>query len=336
MRRFFKSLVRNGIGFGLKLGLFSVKIFPQSLLLVAARVAAGLGFVLFHRFRTRSVRNLTLALGDQLGAAEIDAAVRTSLRNFFRAFVEIGFALEAPVEQIRAEIPLSGREHLQAALSKGNGAIALGAHLGNFFLVGTRLAAEGYPSYVLVNQPAHGYFGRLMDRCRLRIGQRTVHARPRRQAFRELVRVLRRNEIAVVIADEYRSGSGVFVPFFGRTVMARRGPATLARRTGAALLPVYAIRRPDGGLRLIIEPEIELSKSGGIKADVNENTLRIARWLERTVRAYPDQWNWMNVRWRQAPLGAWAGNGLATRSRPQRENHIASDRETNSEERGTS
>lgn len=336
MRRLLKNLAQIAPGFAVRLGLFFAKVFPRGLFLAAARAAADLGFVLFHGFRTRSVRNLTLALGDRLGAAEIAAAVRMSLRNFFRDFVEIGFALEAPVERIRAEIPLSGREHLQAALSKGNGAIALGAHLGNFFLVGTRLAAEGYPTCVLVNQPAHGYFGRFMDRCRLRIGQRTIHARPRRQAFRDLVQVLRRNEIAVVIADEYRSGSGVSVPFFGRTVMARRGPATLARRTGAALLPVYAIRRPDGGLRLIIEPEIELSKSGSIKADVNENTLRIARWLERTVRVYPDQWNWMNVRWRQAPLGAPVGNSLPTRNRPQRENQIASDQETNSEERGTS
>jgi len=307
MRRLLTNLAQIATGLGLSLGLLSIKIFPRSFFLATARVAADLGFVLFHSFRTRSIRNLTLALGDQLGAAEIAATVRRSLRNFFRDVVELGFALEAPVEQIRAEIPLSGREHLQAALSKGKGAIALGAHLGNFFLVGTRLAAEGYPTYVLVNQPPNGYFGRLMDRWRLRLGQRTIHARPRRQAFRNLVQALRRNETTVVIADEYRSGSGVFVPFFGRTVMARRGPATLALRTGAALVPIYLIRRPDGELMLIIEPEIELAKSGAIKADVRENTLRIAEWLEKTVSTYPDQWNWMNVRWRQAPLGAWVG-----------------------------
>lgn len=307
MRRFLTSLAQIGVSVCLKLGLLSVKFLPRGFFLILAPATADLGFYLFHSFRTRSIRNLTLALGDQLDAREISSTVRRSLRNFFRDFVEVGFALDTPVQQILDRVPLSGREHLEAALAKGRGAIALSAHLGNFFLLGTRLAAEGYPIHVLVNQPQNGQLSRFMDQCRSRIGQRTIHARPRRQAFRNLLQILRRNELAVVIADEYRSGSGVFVPFFGRTVLARRGPATLARRTGAALLPIYLIRGADGGLSLIIEPEIEQLKSKRIKADVSENTLRIAQWLEKTVRAYPDQWNWMNVRWRQAPIRAWLG-----------------------------
>ncbi|MBI2357949.1 MAG: lysophospholipid acyltransferase family protein [Deltaproteobacteria bacterium] len=307
MRSLLKSLVQVAAGFGLSLGLLSIRIFPRRFFLFLAQAAADLGFYLFRRFRTRSTRNVTLALGDQLDARQIDATVRSSLRNFFRDFVEIGFALETGHEKIRTEIPVVGRAHLEAALAKGKGAIALSAHLGNFFLVGTRLSAEGYVTSVLVNQPADGYFGRLMDRWRLRVGQRTIHARPRRLAFHHLVQALRRNEITVVIADEYRSGSGLFVPFFGRTVAARRGPATLALRTGAALVPMYLIRKPDGGLMLIIEPEIELATSGAIKADVRENTLRIVAWLEKTVSAYPDQWNWMNVRWHRPPLAPAAG-----------------------------
>lgn len=306
MRRLLKNLTQIATGFGLNLGLLSIKILPRRLFLFLAQAAADLGFYLFHRFRARSIRNLTLALGDQLDPRQIASTVRSSLRNFFRDFVEVGFALETAPEKIRAEIPVLGRAHLEAALAKGKGAIALSAHLGNFFLVGTRLSAEGYVTSVLVNQPANGYFGHLMDRWRLRVGQRTIHARPRRLAFRNLVQALRRNEITIVIADEYRSGSGVFVPFFGRTVLARRGPATLALRTGAPLVPIYLIRRPDGELKLIIEPEIELAKSGAIKADVRENTLRVAEWLEKTVSAYPGQWNWMNVRWRGASLGAVA------------------------------
>ncbi len=250
------------------------------------------------------MKNLALALGKQMAPKELARIVQGSLRNFFGAFVEITFALEAPAEQTRHEIPLHGREHLEAALAKGKGAIALGAHLGNFFLVGTRLAAEGYSTHVLINQPREGRLWRLLDRCRLEIGQKTIHARPRREASNELVQVLRRNELAVVIADEFRSGNGIHVPFFGRAVLARRGPATLALRTGAAVLPVYLVRDLNGRLNLIIEPEIELLRSERSKANVRENTLRMVQWLERTVRSYPDQWNWMNIRWQENTSGA--------------------------------
>ncbi|MFQ5903006.1 MAG: lysophospholipid acyltransferase family protein [Candidatus Binatia bacterium] len=300
MRWFLERLAYGGMWISLNVGRFAVRVFPRRLFLFLSEAIADLGFYLFHSFRKRSIRNLSLALGERLDAREI---VRRSLRNFFRDFVEIGFALEASPEEIRAEIPLLGREHLEAALAKGKGAIALSAHLGNFFLVGTRLAIEGYPTYVLVNPPKNGSFRDLLVQYRLKTGQRTIHSRPQRQAFDELLRVLRQNELAVVIADEYRSGRGVYVPFFGRTVLARRGPATLALRTGAAVVPIYLIRDPSGRLTLIIEPEIELLRSGKIKTDVRENTLRITQWLERIVRSYPDQWNWMNIHWQQASLG---------------------------------
>lgn len=282
----------------LKAGEALSRIFPRRFLLFLSETLADLCFYLFYSFRKRSVRNLSLALGNQLDPSAIEETARRSLRNFFRDFIEMGFALEASMEEIRREIPLVGREHLEEALAKGKGVIALSAHLGNFFLIGTRLAAEGYPISVLVKPARNGRFANLMDHYRLRVGQRTIRAKPARQATRRLVQLLRQNELAVVIADEYRS-KGMGVPFFGRLVLARRGPVTLAMRTGAAVVPVYLIRNPDGRLTLVIEPELEFSRSGPLTEDVASNTLRLTEWLERVVRTYPDQWNWMVVRWQE-------------------------------------
>jgi lauroyl/myristoyl acyltransferase len=48
-------------------------------------------------------------------------------------------------------------------------------------------------------------------------------------------------------------------------------------------------------LQLVIEPELQLARTEKTKEDVRENTVRMTQWLERTVRDYPDQWNWMNI-----------------------------------------
>lgn len=231
---------------------------------------------------------------DNGGARDI---ARRSLRNFFRACVEMTIALESSESQLRSEMPVSGREHLDAALAKGNGVIVLSAHLGNFFLVGTRLAIEGFRVHVLVSPPRDPAFAELMDDLRSRSGQRTVRARPRRAALKELSAVLRRNEIAIVIADEYKHGHGIPVPLFGGIVNARRGPATLALRTGAAVVPALLLRRADDGLELIIEPELELARTDKSRDRVRESILLMTRWLERTVSTYPDQWNWTNIHW---------------------------------------
>jgi KDO2-lipid IV(A) lauroyltransferase len=282
---------------GLKVGCLAVRVLPRHWIFALSDSLASLGYYLFHGFRRRSISNLSLALADRFDRAGLELIVRRSLRNFFRACVEIGIALESPGDDLRRNIAVSGRENLHAALAKGNGVIVLSAHLGNFFLIGTRLALEGYATHVLVNQPRNGNFAKLMDDYRLRVLQRTIHARPRHLALHELNQVLRGNGVAVMIADEYRKGTGIRVPLFGRKVLARRGPATIASRTGAAIVPACLVRQPDDSLRLIIEPELEIVRPGKDKAQIRENTLRMTQWIERTVRNHPEQWNWMNIRW---------------------------------------
>lgn len=288
-----------GAWVGFNVGCLAVRIFPRPWLYRFSDGLADIGFYVFRGFRTRSIRNVRFALGGKLTGVQAEEIVRNSLRNFFRDFVEIAIALVVPAEKLRTDIPIEGREHLDRALARGKGVIALGGHLGNFFLVGTRLAMEGYGTWVLINPPSNRRFARFMDNYRLKVRQKTIHARPRREALRELGQVLRRNDLAVVIADEYRGNNGIHVPFFGRSVLARRGPATLGLRTGAAVVPVYLVRDGNQNLKMVIDPELELIRSDKDKTAIGENTLRITQWLERTVRAYPEQWNWMNIHWQE-------------------------------------
>lgn len=277
-----------------------MRTLPRRVLFLFSDGVAHAGFYLLYSFRKRSIKNLTVALGDSLGAQEIAETARKSLQNFFRDFIEIGISMESTPETIRSEIALFGREHLERALAKGKGVVGVSAHLGNFFLLGTRLGLEGYPAQVLIKEAFPGRFAELRARYIEKSRQKMISAWSRRQASRDVVQVLRNNEVAIVVADEYRGSDGIPVPFFGRTVLARRGAVTLALRTGAAVLPMILTRDAEGRLTLTIESEIQMVKSGHIEADVRENVLRITQWLERVVRAYPDQWNWMPVRWQPA------------------------------------
>jgi len=285
------------IWFGIAIGCLAVRLLPRRVLFNFADLIARIGFKCFRGFRTRSIDNLTAVFGERVTAAQIEDWARKSLQNFSRDVIEMGVVLEMGDDELRRLIPVVGQEHLDAALAKGSGVLVLSAHLGNFFLVGSRLAVAGYAVSVLVNQPADSHLAKMMDKYRLRVRQRTIHARPRREALKKLHEVLRVNESAVIIADEYRQGNGIEVPLFGRRVIARRGPATVALRTGAAVVPVCMIREADASLKMVIEPELELDRSGKGALQISENTARITEWLERTVRRHPEQWNWTNIRW---------------------------------------
>ncbi len=297
MRWFIGKVVYKTTWLAFKLGRFAARIVPRRWLFAFSDALANVGFALSRGFRLKSISNIGVAMAGRMDRRMASVAARRSLRSFFRACVEITVALESSEEQLRAEMPIAGLQHLDAALAKGNGVIILSAHMGNFFLVGTRLAIEGYPVHVLVSPPRDPQFAELMDDVRSQVGQSTIRARPRRAAVKELHTVLRRKEIAIVIADEYKNGHGIPVPLFGGIVSARRGPATLALRTGAAIVPALLLRRADDGLKLIIEPELELARTDKSKDEVRESTLLMTRWLERTVKAYPDQWNWTNIQW---------------------------------------
>jgi Kdo2-lipid IVA lauroyltransferase/acyltransferase len=280
-----------------KIGCNIARRFPRPLYRLSDRLA-WVALFLFGKFRNRSRDNIRAALGADLDKSTVDHIARGCLRNFFRACVEIGIAIKSSKQELRAGIAVIGRENIDAALAKGKGVVVLSAHLGNFFLIGSRLAVEGIPTFVLVNQPRDGRFAKLMDEYRLQVQQKTIHARPRHVALRELHEVLRGNQAVIMIADEYRKGNGIEVSFFGRPVIARRGPVTIALRTGAAIVPTCMVRQADNSLKLVIEPELELDRTAKGKNEIRENTIRITQWLERTVRAYPDQWNWTNIkRW---------------------------------------
>ena len=250
-------------------------------------------FTILWRYRARMEQNLATAMADQLPSPEERRAViRKAWRNFAQGILETSSIMHAPKEKVLAAVPIEGEDHLKQALAKGKGVIALSAHLGNFTMIGIRLAAAGYPFIALVKQPRDRRFARLMDDYRAKVGIKTVSAKPRREAVRGVLKALRANGVVLVIADEFKSG-GVEVEFFGLPSPAPRGPATLALRTGAATLPMFLTRDSRDRLTLHIEPEIELIESNELEDDVAANTVLFTRHLEAMVRRYPDQWNWL-------------------------------------------
>ncbi len=266
---------------------------PARLVYTYTSAVARASFVLLWKYRRRMEQNLALAMADELPSPQQrQAVIRKAWRNFAQGILETLTLMHAPKENILAASGIEGEEHLKRALAKGKGVIALSAHLGNFTLIGVRLAAAGYPFAVLIKQPRDPRVARIMDDFRTRAGVQTISAKPRREAVRGILKALRSKGIVLVIADEFKSG-GVPVEFFGIRSPAPRGPATLALRTGAATVPMYMVRDSNDRLTLYIEPEIELSRSDGLEDDVAANTVLFTRVIEAMIRRHPDQWNWL-------------------------------------------
>jgi KDO2-lipid IV(A) lauroyltransferase len=256
---------------------------------------ARLTYFLIWRYRHRMEENIAATIGQEISSpAERKALVWQAWRNFARTVLDTTAVMHRSKQEIVAAVRIEGEEHLKAALKQGKGVLALSAHLGSFTMIGARLAAGGYPFSVVVKQPAHQRFAKLTDDYRSQAGVHTISAKPRREAVRGIIKALRQNHVVLVIADEFKSGD-VLVDFFGLKLPAPRGPATLALRTGAVTLPMFAIRGADDVLTLSIGAPIEPIMRDDLDASVWATTALYTRHLERAIRQYPAQWNWLGL-----------------------------------------
>jgi len=138
----------------------------------------------------------------------------------------------------------------------------------------------------------------MVNRSRESMGIKCIS---RGTSIKEALKCLKRNEILGILSDIDTSVDGVFVDFFGRPAFTPRGPASIALRTGAALIPAFIIRQKDDAHKVVIEKALELEITGNQEEDVLINTARFTKIIESYIRKYPEQWIWIHKRWKTKP-----------------------------------
>ena len=238
-------------------------------------------FIYFAVPRRRIVKNLGAAFGKAYSVATKKGLAKGVQEHFVKNLMDCFLQLYNS-DYAREIVTIQGIENLEAALAKEKGIIALGAHIGNFVLVGARLGMNGHPFSVLFRLPPDQRIKAILTRILPYFHQQIIPSRPRRLAVRQVLNALKKNEIVFIMADNLKKGK-VQTLLFGQQVPSPRGPVSLALRSKAAVVPLYLIRNYRGGMHLIIEPEIPMARNGRLSSDIAENTRHIVRTLENLI-----------------------------------------------------
>ncbi|MDH3704461.1 MAG: phosphatidylinositol mannoside acyltransferase, partial [Acidimicrobiia bacterium] len=115
-----------------------------------------------------------------------------------------------------------------------------------------------------------------------------------------LVNAINDAHVVCLLSDRLVGGAGVEVEFFGERTKLPAGPATLALRTGAAMLPVGVYQRTKG-THAWCRPPVPAEREGKLRADVQRVTQALAHELEILIRAAPEQWHLMQPNWPSDP-----------------------------------
>jgi len=273
----------------------------------ALGTALGLLFYVVDRSHRRTAqRNLATAFPSR-SAAERRTIARAAFAHFGRLLFELlKFSTLTPDEML-ARVDVEGEERSRIAYAQRKGVLFVTGHFGFWELQALVHSVRVEPIAVLARALDNPKLNALLERIRERTGNTVIY---RRRTIRRVMRTLEAGQgVAILIDQHIMSRDAIYVDFFSRPAATTSAVAALALRTGAPVVPVFALPLGRGRYRMIYEHPVEPPRAESEDA-VREFTQRCTDVLEMYVRRHPELWLWMHRRWRDLEPAAEGVPGM--------------------------
>jgi lauroyl/myristoyl acyltransferase len=278
-----------------KLGAGLARALPKP---VAATAARGLGRLAGHLARERRAqveRNLR-RVDPTLEGAALRRLVDQTFESYARYYEESFRLPGTSAADLDAGFRPDGWHRLDAALEEGSGAIMALPHLGGWEWSGfwvTQVQHRAVTAVVEELEP-RALFDWFVE-LRRSFGFEVVALGP--AAGAATARALKANHTLALLCDRDLTGTGPEVEFFGERTTLPGGPATLALRTGAPLLPTAVYFDGPDLRRSVVLPALDTTRHGRLRDDVQRVTQDLAHALEDLIRRAPEQWHLLQPNW---------------------------------------
>ncbi|AUS81444.1 phosphatidylinositol mannoside acyltransferase [Actinoalloteichus sp. AHMU CJ021] len=257
-------------------------------------LGADLAFERRGRGVRQLARNLRRVVPDA-GPAELARLVRTAMRSYARYWRE---AFQLPAVDHAAvrrtfDRGIENPSALDEAMSAGRGVVVALPHSGNWDMAGLWAAHRyGGLTTVVERLRPESVYERFVA-YRESLGFEILPADGGRRTMMTMLERLRAGGLVCLVADRDLSSGGVPVDFFGERTRMPAGPAWLAARTGATLLPATTWFTPSGwGLRFA-RP---VAAAGGA-AGVAGATQAVADAFAEEIGRHPEDWHMLQPLW---------------------------------------
>jgi Kdo2-lipid IVA lauroyltransferase/acyltransferase len=271
-----------------RLGNWVMRVLPPQVRYPLAALTGRCAFVVMRRRRRVAFENFGQVLGRPWNDPLVKRTAQHAFGNYFKMFADFMLMYSLKPEEIRRMVRPNGAERIDRILAQGKGAVVVTAHVSNWDILAAASAVYGYPISAVTNELPSGGLNELVIASRERIGMKMI--RIGAGSPRQILKALARNELVALASDLYSGDRGVRVPFFNRPAIFPAGPAAIALKTGAPILPVWIRRQPNNLYVAEVEPPIEVSRTGDTQRDIQLTTERIVQFFERIIRQEPDQW----------------------------------------------
>ena len=267
----------------------------------AATLAVTMGLALWYSWRSERIRledciDRVYFRMNRQPPADIPSIVKRAFIHFALVSCELLRFPLLSADQLADKVHFRQRENIDRALAAGKGIILALPHIGNWEILGAAIAHAGYPLNSFYLSQKEDELGGLLDHFRSYSGI-ILHDRDRGGV--KALKALRSGGILGMIADQDGANNGVYLDFLGHWVSMPAGPANWSLKTGAALMPLFSLRK---GVTMSYEasflPAFADIETGSYNERVISRTLKMVRWMEELILANPHQYLWFYDRFK--------------------------------------
>jgi phosphatidylinositol dimannoside acyltransferase len=273
----------------------------------------SLGGIVFWLFakgaRQQATENMLHVLGKESmqtrqGRRRLRQTVRGVFQNSVRNYLQIFRLPTTSTKTIVESMHIEGEEHIKAALARGKGVILVSAHFGPFDFLSQWIVIRGYDLIIPVE---HLKDQRMLDLMLTLRRSHGVDFLPLGGSapLRAIIHALRNNKIILIAADRAVQGERVEMSFFGDMAELPSGPASLATRTGAAVVGAFGWRtyhaRGKPPIEGILTP-LSLALPEEQRRDTSSVMRGIVARMEQHIGAHPEQWVVFSPIWQNTKI----------------------------------
>lgn len=286
----------------LKIASRLVCLLPYSLLLTVGKL---LGMVYYHvaaRQRERALAQIQESF--TISRPEAEIIIKSLFTKIGQTFFEVMYMPSLTPEKIEQYIQLENKHYLSEALAEGKGVAVLAAHIGNWEWLGAALAMSGFPVASIVKRQPNEQYTKILNEYREMVGIE-IFTRGTTELV-AAVKALKKGRVLAFFSDQDAGDKGIFVNFLGKMASSPGGLALFSRKLGVPVIPIFMVRRPEGGHRAIISPPIHFEPTENEAEDLYRFTKETTQIIEDMIRQYPDEWLWFQKRWNTQKVGEQA------------------------------
>jgi KDO2-lipid IV(A) lauroyltransferase len=255
-----------------------------------------LGKVYYHiaaRQRRRAIQQMQESLG--ISYEEAEQKITSLFTKLGQTFLEVLYIPTLTPERMRNYVTIENRHYLVEAEAQGRGVVMLASHMGNWEWMGAALALDGFPVSSVIKSQPNDQHTRLLNEYRELAGI-GIFTRGTTELI-SAARALKQGKILGFLSDQDAGPKGLFIEFLGKMSSTPTGPAVFAKKFKTPVVPVFMVRKPEGGHRLMLYEPLYYEDTGNETEDIYRFTVKLTKIIDAAVRQYPDEWLWFQKRW---------------------------------------